>query len=280
VKQSRPKLSLMSTLFPLHEIAPKTPWPNPPVIWAFPATEPRDFSISLASRLIELCAACETQQESSYTQAQGCDLFVAIRGVGDAAHLFNVRGATDVKEIPFGGGNAYGPLVESYVALIQAIVGRLPLGRRIWLTGHGVGGAYALLAAVELTKRQESVAAVYTFGSPRVGDKHFVRFLPFPVFRVVNNLDLMVTMPTPWKWRHAGRHLLIDARGRLLTSPNPWDRIPAMLRQTVWLGEMLADGLASGFPRAIYRLLAQVLADHAASSYRLRLQALAIPPKA
>jgi hypothetical protein len=43
---------------------------------------------------------------------------------------------------------------------------------------------------------------------------------------------------------------------------------------------MLADGLASGFPRAIYRLLAQVLADHAASSYRLRLQALAIPPKA
>jgi pimeloyl-ACP methyl ester carboxylesterase len=266
----------MSTLFPLAEIESKTPAQSPEVgDWSFPQAHPAEFSVGLAGRLIDLCIAAQTRPEMFYTKSQGDDLFIAFRGQGDPAGIFNVRGSTEIKQVPFGGGYAYSPLAESYRAVVQDKLQHWP-AKRLWLAGHGIGAAYALLAAIDLHNQNE-VAAVYTFGCPRLGDKGFVRSLPCPVFRVVNNLDLMVTMPAPWNWRHAGRHYLITAQGRLLVNPQPWDRVPAMLRQTLWLGEMLADGLASGFPRAIYRLLTQVLGDHSAYSYRMRLHALQPP---
>lgn len=270
---SPPKLSFMSAIFPLAEL--EVPTQSPEVNdWSFPETPSREFSIGLASRLIDLCIAAEKQPEMFYTKSQGDDLFVAFRAYGDPADIFNVRGSTQIKEVPFGKGLAYSPLVEPYRALVEDKLRQLPKAKRLWLTGHGIGAASALLAAIDLSEQNE-LAAVYTFGSPRLGDKRLVRSLPCPVFRVVNNLDLMVTMPTPWKWRHMGQHYLINVGGRLLKNPKAWTRLPAMLRQTMWLGELLGDGLASGFPRAIYHLLSQVLGDHSAGAYRSRLYQLA-----
>ena len=48
---------------------------------------------------------------------------------------------------------------------------------RLFITGHSMGGALAVLAAAELQfnveRKKSDVTAVYTFGQPRVGDPEF-----------------------------------------------------------------------------------------------------------
>jgi hypothetical protein len=63
----------------------------------------------------------------------------------------------------------------------------------IWLTGHSLGAALATLAAHKLGR--DVVSALYTFGSPAVGDSTFASELDVPTFRFVNNSDLIARLP-------------------------------------------------------------------------------------
>jgi hypothetical protein len=77
------------------------------------------------------------------------------------------------------------------VEAILEEVGDKPL----FLTGHSMGGALAVLTACRLTKMGRPPIAVYTFGSPRIGDPGFCRGYAVPTYRVVNRLDLVPEMP-------------------------------------------------------------------------------------
>jgi pimeloyl-ACP methyl ester carboxylesterase len=231
------------------------------------------FSKKYACMLVDLCAAAESGDEPVCIRQEGDDLFAAFRGSGDPAEPLNVRGNRQAEGLPLGKGLGYGPLVEAYRAAVSGKLSTLSASR-VWLAGHGIGGAFALLAASELMASTGNVAAVYTFGAPRVADSQFAASLGCPVFRVVNNLDVMDSLPPPWKWRHAGKQILINADGSLNLHPNALNRLPSLLRQTVWLGELMAQGLASGYPRALHTLLNQVLGDHALEAYSTRLHAL------
>jgi hypothetical protein len=94
-------------------------------------------------------------------------------------------------------------------------------GRALWFTGHSLGAALATLAA----GRIEGAHVVYTFGSPRVGDKRFAREFPVPVWRVVNNNDLVPHLPPPLFFRHVGPLRFIDSRGRLRRARSLWTRL-------------------------------------------------------
>jgi pimeloyl-ACP methyl ester carboxylesterase len=224
--------------------------------------------------MTDLCVLAEGGREPVYAETEGDAVAAALRGGADPADILNLGFAARTDGVAFAGGTGYGPLVERYRETVSGKLKGLSAGKRLWLAGHGLGGAFALLAAVEMLAQGVEVAAVYTYGAPRVGDAQLVKRLTCPVFRVVNNLDVMATIPPPWKWRHAGQQILIDADGRLNLNPNALNRLPSLLRQTAWLGEMLAQGLTSGYPRALNTLLKQVLGDHALEAYRLRLQAL------
>jgi len=65
----------------------------------------------------------------------------------------------------------------------------------LFLTGHSMGGALAVLTACRLAKRGRPPTAIYTFGSPRVGDRNFCAGYALPTYRVVNGLDLVPEMP-------------------------------------------------------------------------------------
>lgn len=87
--------------------------------------------------------------------------------------------------------------------------------RRIWLTGHSLGGALATITAAEL--RPQSFTGIYTYGQPRVVDAaargmldntyagRFVRF--------VNNRDLVTRVPPGFL--HVGRLIHFNASGGL-----------------------------------------------------------------
>lgn len=68
-------------------------------------------------------------------------------------------------------------------------------GRPLFLTGHSMGGALAVLTACRLARAGRPAVATYTFGSPRVGDLSFCAGYELPTYRIVNGLDLVPEMP-------------------------------------------------------------------------------------
>jgi len=65
----------------------------------------------------------------------------------------------------------------------------------LFLAGHSMGGALAVLTACRLAKMGRPPAAVYTFGAPRIGDRAFCAGYSLPTYRIVNQLDLVPELP-------------------------------------------------------------------------------------
>ncbi|MEM9928493.1 MAG: lipase family protein [Bacteroidota bacterium] len=72
-------------------------------------------------------------------------------------------------------------------------------GKPIYLTGHSLGGALAVLAAYRLKKAGYNIAGVYPHAAPKVGDAAFsgkYAALRIPTFRTVNFRDYIPTFPS------------------------------------------------------------------------------------
>lgn len=79
----------------------------------------------------------------------------------------------------------------------------------IFFTGHSLGGALAQIATAVFGCDQ--VAACYTFGSPRVGNKYFDLWVKPPSYRIENYADIVPQvpyfspkLPIPEIYRHSG----------------------------------------------------------------------------
>jgi triacylglycerol lipase len=136
-----------------------------------------------------------------------------------------------------------GKVHRGFRAAFESIRGEL--GRqigavnRIILCGHSLGGALATLAAHSWeTLYPGVIQAVYTFGSPRVGNGAFARSynaaLHDETFRVVNQDDPVVRVP--WllgTYRHVGTRVFLDDAGHLEVNPPLWRGvIPSDLLET------------------------------------------------
>lgn len=86
--------------------------------------------------------------------------------------------------------NAFECVRPDIVAALEDIKGR---GNALYITGHSLGGALALLATKFLA--EDSVGACYTFGSPRVASTEFGDSIKTPIYRVVNAADLVPRLP-------------------------------------------------------------------------------------
>lgn len=64
----------------------------------------------------------------------------------------------------------------------------------VFFTGHSLGGALAMVAAVLLAPKR--IGACYTFGAPRVANySFFFEKTKMPIYRVVNSADLVARLP-------------------------------------------------------------------------------------
>ena len=72
--------------------------------------------------------------------------------------------------------------------------------RPLWITGHSLGGALALLAGWLLLRRMTPVHQIYTFGGPMIGNElavaAFDREFAGKIFRYVNVPDPVPKLPT------------------------------------------------------------------------------------
>lgn len=93
------------------------------------------------------------------------------------------------------GGRAHRGFLEAFAKVKQQIANALHQhkGQPLYITGHSLGGALALLATRMLAS--DSMGACYTYGCPRTGDDEFFRGIKTPVYRVVNAADGVTRVP-------------------------------------------------------------------------------------
>ncbi len=104
-------------------------------------------------------------------------------------------------------------LVEQAVA--NVILAEAFGPRRIWLTGHSLGGAMVHLLAARFVRkyRRQPFAGIYTYGQPRVGNAAYRDWynssgLQYYTFRVVNQDDIVPRLP--WllgRYRHSAHEI-------------------------------------------------------------------------
>lgn len=127
--------------------------------------------------------------------------------------LIEFRGVPDVH------GGFLAALDEVWPEVEAALDPLMAQGIPVWYTGYSLGAALATLAAA-----RRLPVALYTFGSPRVGDLDFVRRLQdLPVQRFANCCDIVTQVPpSALGYWHVGQQGFITAGGRILRNPDSW----------------------------------------------------------
>ncbi len=127
---------------------------------------------------------------------------------------------------------------------IGQAIGEKRNNQQVWVTGHSLGGALAVILAATLLENDIPVHGLYTFGAPRVGDKNFARELNDKLrdkahWRVVNKGDLVPHLPPEMFFSHAGNRKLLLSNKYRSTSPDTWKRFKKDIWG--WIGTVIGD---------------------------------------
>ena len=135
--------------------------------------------------------------------------------------------------------------------------------RTFWFTGHSLGAAVATLAV----RRFGSGGTLYTFGSPRPGNRAFAQSTRASAFRFVNHNDVVPRLPPPGvvlKYRHVGMLKYITHDGQLRNRQTFRGQMRWFWREYIrrWFDESDGTVVAHAAVR-----LARELGDHAPINY-------------
>ncbi|HKW30255.1 MAG TPA: lipase family protein [Verrucomicrobiae bacterium] len=244
--------------------------------WGFPAAGCRVFNVKTA----QVLAAANEET-----------IIVAFRGT-EPAKLADWLVDAEIIQKPwrdFFGGPDLGRVHHGFMRntafvweqLSQFVAGARTNQKSLWIAGHSLGGAMALIAGAAFALAEhQTVNGIYTYGQPRTGNCVFAgrcnHRLRTTSFRVVNNQDIVPHVPPavipflliplrgPIFYRHAGRLLQFDAAGKLRTDLLLWWRMALRLVGTRrHLEKQLRTARVDFAP----------LSDHALAAYIKKLQA-------
>ena len=111
-------------------------------------------------------------------------------------------------------------LHEIWTPLFRAVdAAQLELERPLWVTGHSLGGAIALMSAWRFERNFLKVHQVYTFGAPMIGNpaaaEAFKNQFPGRIFRYVDTRDPVPKLPamslTSNEYGHCLQEVLLGA---------------------------------------------------------------------
>lgn len=164
---------------------------------------------------------------------EGVQFFMGQRGESESDILIVFRGSDEIidylrdmklrkKVIPYGGVN---PKIKVHTGFIQAYKKIREImhdnlnkenPKRIFITGHSLGGALATLCAVDIDYNMNDDFGIditcIVFGCPKVGNKEFVQSYDSRItehFRIVNGSDIVPHLPRWWQnYWHVGREYL------------------------------------------------------------------------
>lgn len=122
-------------------------------------------------------------------------LILAFRGTQPSIKDVHTDVKMDLIPAPQG-GQVHKGFLEAYNLVAQQISTFLQKddsGLPVYITGHSLGGALAMVATRYL--ESDSVGATYTYGCPRVADDEFYAKIKTPVYRIVNAADIVPRVP-------------------------------------------------------------------------------------
>ena len=170
-----------------------------------------------------------------FTADVGLGVVLAFRGTASLEDWMTDGRAVQVKSAAYPGQvhSGFAAALEVIWPGLQPLV---PAGRPLFVTGHSLGGALATLAAVRLLDAGCDVRAVYTYGSPRVGDLDFYDGYRPMTYRFVNNDDIVPHVPMEtlllavrpigfrqFSYKHVGTPRYLDRHGQLGEGASDWD---------------------------------------------------------
>jgi triacylglycerol lipase len=88
----------------------------------------------------------------------------------------------------------------------------------LWFCGHSLGAAMATICAGRcfLSHIESLPNQLFTFGSPRVGNKRYINFVKLDHFRYVNNNDIVTRVPPAlFGFRHCGSEVYLNRDGKI-----------------------------------------------------------------
>ncbi|MEL6105838.1 MAG: lipase family protein [Planctomycetota bacterium] len=88
----------------------------------------------------------------------------------------------------------------------------------LYFCGHSLGGAMATICAGRclLSHIPSSPIELFTYGSPRVGNKRYINHAKIDHYRYVNNNDIVTRVPPAFLgYRHCGSEVYLDRNGRI-----------------------------------------------------------------
>lgn len=153
-------------------------------------------------------------------------------------------------------------LSEIWSDLLPHLKSLVRNGRKLWLTGHSLGGALAALTAA----RYHDIQGLYTFGAPRLGNRDFVSGYPMTNFRIINNNDIVPHLPI-YPYVDLGELHYIDSNGALHLSIGAWQRLKDEIRGHINCVVENIRNLDQGWTAT----LAEGLKDHTPLLYALHL---------
>jgi hypothetical protein len=196
--------------------------------------------------------ADDATDTNAFVAAKGEHVVLAFRGTSSLKDF-----STDVKIKKVRPRWAKGNVHRGFAGALDAVWPQISKtlgapereGKQLWVTGHSLGAALAQLAALRLTKLQYPVQAVYTYGTPRVGDGEFVadydQLLGNRTFPHINRKDVVTRVPPPsfgFRTTASKQILQFTGAGHAMkwldetpdgsTEPSVWRDVIASIRRT------------------------------------------------
>lgn len=135
----------------------------------------------------------------------GQEVFIIFRGTQTPTEWINNLNAKLAPFFVAGFGNVHDGFLGIYLNVrsqILEVVKELKKANKIYVAGHSLGASFAAFTACDIEKTLGiKIHALYTYGSPRIGDKEFVAAFntafSHKSFRILNTSDMVTEVPFP-----------------------------------------------------------------------------------
>jgi triacylglycerol lipase len=208
---------------------------------AFGYKEPKD-GIKLFKKLGYFATFISNKDAEAYIVEDESDFIIVCRGT-QPNQWSDISADLSIDRVkPHNGGGKVHVGFKSYAdklwePIVTAVVGAKVARKKIWVTGHSLGAAMATLIArrCALEPKLQTPRALFTYGSPRVGDKTYVEELDklVPHHRWVNDGDIVTKVPPPPFYSHCGTMHHIDGNGIVTPEMEKKKKLKTIIRLVV-----------------------------------------------